>query len=128
MRRVKSNLSAAMLLALLAGCAGVQQAQVRIVKFEERAAPIVADACARFRRAEANPLLQLAVAGGAIAATAATGGVAGPVIAAVKSYGDAFCAGGPPAGDATTPEQQAAWLNGQVTAGLIEAAAKLSTR
>lgn len=87
----------------LAACAA-------LTAFEQRAAPVVAKACGVFHQAEASPLVQLAVAGGNIA----SGGVAGPVVASIRSFGDAFCAAGPPPGDATTPEQQASWLAGVV--------------
>lgn len=81
----------------------------------------IAAACDAFRRAEANPRVQLALAGGTIAANIASSGTAGPVIASLRAYGDRFCAEGPPAGDTTTTAERAAWL-ANVTAGLLSAA------
>ena len=110
---------------IVAGCTPAQEAavQTRLVAFEAKAAPVVANACARFHAAEVNPVVQLAVAGGTMAANIETAGAAGPIIASIKSYGDAFCALGPPAGDATTPAQQAAWLAGVAQQMLAKAAA-----
>lgn len=107
-------LRAAMMAApvLLFACAQVQQADQKVVAFEAKAAPVVASACAKYHTLESNPLVQLAVAGGSLAASAATGGVAGPVIASVKSFGDQFCAMGPPPGDTTSPVEQARCLYG----------------
>ena len=89
----------------LAGCAGLTAA---LVSFEQRAAPVVAQACTVFHNAEASPLVSLAIAGGNIA----SGGVAGPIVANIRAFGDEFCAAGPPVGDMTTPQEQAAWLYG----------------
>jgi hypothetical protein len=102
----------------LAACASVTAA---LVAFEQRAAPVITEACGVFHQAEANPLVQIAIAGGNIA----SGGVAGPIVASIRSFGDAFCAAGPPPGDATTPEQQAAWLAGIVDQMLTAAGVSL---
>lgn len=103
----------------LQGCTAVQRVQA----FEQRAAPVVVKACQYFRSAENSTAVQLALIGGTLAvdafATPAAGALVSKVAAAVQSYGDAFCANGPPAGIVTTPEQDAAWLNGQVTGQLI---------
>lgn len=101
------------ILSWLTGCA-------QVASFEQRAAPVVARACADFRKAEASPLIRAGVAAGSMIASAETGGVAGPAIGAAVQFGDAYCTNGPPAGDTTTPAQQAAWLAGvtqQVLAG-----------
>jgi hypothetical protein len=103
MRTLKFGLVGASLLAIVACTAAQQQS-----------------ACARFRQAEANPLVQLAVAGGTMAANVETAGAAGPIVASIKSFGDNYCRAGPPVGDTTTPVQQASWLDG-VTAKLLAA-------
>jgi hypothetical protein len=92
-----------------------------LVAFEQRAAPVVAKACADFHSAEMSPLVRLAIVGGNIA----SGGVAGPVVASIQSFGDAFCSAGPPPTDATTPEQQAAWLYGVIDRMLTAAGVSL---
>ena len=109
-------LAAASLLAL-ASCA-------QIAAFEQKAGPQIAQACALFRSAEADPAVQIALAAGATAGTIASGVPVGAIVAQIKSYGDAFCANGPPVGDATTPAQQAQWLAG-VTMQLLGAAGAL---
>jgi hypothetical protein len=91
----------------LAACAALT---AQLVAFEQRAAPVIVQACGVLHQAEASPLVKLAVAGGNIA----SGGVAGPIVASIESFGDAFCANGPPPTDVTTPEAQAAWLYGVV--------------
>jgi hypothetical protein len=94
----------------LAACA-------QIASFEQKAAPVIGQACATFHKAEANPLVHIALAGGTLVANIAapgSGTAIGAGVALVRSYGDKFCAEGPPAGDATTPDQQAAWLAGIV--------------
>lgn len=93
----------------------------QLAAFEKQAAPVIAQGCVDFHAAEADPLVQSAIAGGVLAASAATGGIAGPVVASLKGFGDAFCQAGPPAGDVTTPAQQAQWLAG-VTQQLLSAA------
>jgi hypothetical protein len=106
------------LVVALAGCAGLTAA---IARFEERADPVIQAACAGFRQAETSPLVRLALAGGTMAANAATGGAAGPIVALLHSYGDAYCSAGPPAGDTTTPMQQRNWLL-DVMKGMLETA------
>ena len=100
---MKKFLVATLIACSLAACA-------QVASFEQKAAPMVAEACATFRSAEADPLVQLALAGGSTAATAATGVPVGAAVALVQSYGDAFCSAGPPPGDATTAAQRVAWL------------------
>jgi hypothetical protein len=102
--------------------ADVQKVQTTVSNFEAKAAPVVANACAVFRQAEANPLVNIGVAAGTLAANAATGGAAGPIIADVRAFGDGFCANGPPAGDTTTAAQQATWLTSQVTNVMLQLA------
>lgn len=93
----------------------------QVMPYEQKAAAAITQACAMFHRAEADPLVQFALAGGATAATMATGVPVGAVVAGVRSYGDAFCANGPPVGDTTSPAQQAAWLIGVVNQMLAAA-------
>lgn len=93
----------------LASCA-------QLVAFEQRAAPIIAQACAQFHAAEANPLVHAAIVGGSIVSPRA-----GLIVAEIRSYGARYCAEGPPPTDTTTPPQQASWLAG-VTASLLSAA------
>lgn len=111
-------------LALCGALIGCGQLGAQVTAFEQKAAPQIAQACAMFHQAEADPMVQLALAGGTVAANVATGGAAGAAVALVKSYGDAFCSAGPPVGDATTPTQQAAWL-ADVTMKLLSAAGAL---
>lgn len=120
-----TRLAAALALVSLtiAGCQ-IAKFEAGLAKFEAKAAPVIANACARFRQAEASPLVQIAIAGGTLAANAATGGIAGPAVAAIRSYGDQFCANGPPAGDSTTAQQQADWLDGKITGVLVAAVGK----
>lgn len=99
----KLILTAALLPVLAVGCA-------QLAAFEQKAAPVIAQACAIFHRAEANPLVQIALAGGATAGTVASGLPVGAIVAEIREYGTAFCAKGPPASDPTTPDQQAIWL------------------
>ena len=106
----------------LAACTAAQQAQV--TAFEAKAAPVVAQACAKLHAVEANPLLQGGINIAVDAASGATGGVAGTAIGIVKGMGDAYCQNGPPAGDTTTPDQQAAWLLGQIIPPLAAPAAR----
>ena len=111
----------------LAACSNTQLAAVQtdVTTFEAKAAPVVANGCATFHAAEVNPLVQIGLGLGNSAASAATGGVAGPVLASLKSFGDQFCALGPPPATAATPAttdaQQASWLAG-VTSQLLGAA------
>lgn len=108
----------------LSACAGLpQQAPTAaIAAFEQTAGPQIAQACDVFHQAEANPLVQLAVAGGAIATDAAvTKGAASAGVALVKSYGSIFCQDGPPPGDTTSPAQQAVWL-ADIAAKMLAAA------
>lgn len=79
-----------------------------VTAFEQRAAPQIASACAQFHQAEADPLVQLALAGG----SAAGGPTVASTVASIKSFGDAFCLNGPPAGDTTSVAQQLVWLIG----------------
>ena len=53
----------------------------------------------------------------------ATSGIAGTAVGIVRGMGDAYCQNGPPAGDTTTPAQQAAWLLGQIVPPLNAAIA-----
>jgi hypothetical protein len=108
---------AAVSLLALASCS-------QVASFEQKAAPQIAQACALFHRAEADPAVQIALAAGTTAGTLALGVSVGAIVAQVRSYGAAFCANGPPVGDATTPAQQAAWLAG-VTMQLLGAAGAL---
>ena len=55
------------LVATLIACSLAACAQVAL--FEQKTAPVVAEACATFRSAEADPLVQLALAGGSTAAS-----------------------------------------------------------
>lgn len=112
--------------AVLSACTPAQEAaaNTKLIAFETKAAPVIARACAKFHDAEVNPVVQLAVAGGTTLADVETAGAAGPIIASIKSYGDQFCAAGPPAGDATTAAQQAAWLAGVAQQLLATAAAR----
>jgi len=105
---------------LAAGCAGITAA---VARFEERAGPAVARGCAEFHKAEASPLVQAAIAAGTIAGPsaprgaapgagfAATGGAAGIAVAAIRGFGERFCANGPPA-----------WIAGVARQLLAEAA------
>ncbi len=99
----------------LSACAELQKAQTAVQNFEAKAAPIVASACADFRRAEANPLVNAAIQGG----SAALG--IGSTVASIQSFGDGFCTSGPPATDTTAPAQQASWL-ADLTRKLLDAA------
>jgi hypothetical protein len=119
MRNRKPALAGVFALVLLAGCAGLTAA---IARFEERADPVIQAACAGFRQAETSPLVRLAIAGGTMAANVATSGAAGPVVALLRSYGDAYCREGPPAGDMTTSMQQREWLLNDVMKGMLDAA------
>jgi hypothetical protein len=92
------------------GVAFAATACTQVTAFEQKAAPEIAQACGAFHQAEANPLVQIALAAGSTAATAASGVPVGAVVSEIRSYGDAFCAAGPPVGDLTTPGQQAAWV------------------
>jgi hypothetical protein len=85
--------------------------------------PIVAEACQRFRSAEANPRVQLALG---IATTGANlAGFGGPaaIVTELRAYGSRFCSEGPPAGDMTSEPQRASWLT-TIAAGMVEAAIK----
>lgn len=97
----------------LAACTPAQ-----VARFDERAGPAIAQACAAFHKAEASPLVQLAVAGGSIANPAV-----GAALGWVKASGSRFCAEGPPAGDTTTTAERVAWLAG-VTEGMVRAATR----
>jgi hypothetical protein len=114
----KPALAGVFALVVLAGCAGLT---AKIARFEDRADPVIQAACIGFRAAETSPMVRLALAGGTLAANAATGGAAGPIVAALWSYGDAFCSAGPPAGDTTSPMQQRNWLL-DVMKGMLETA------
>jgi hypothetical protein len=107
---------------ILASCA-------QMTAFEAKAAPEIAQGCAVFHQAEASPLVQIGIGVGVAAANTAMGGVpaAGLAVSAVKGFGDAFCAAGPPIGDTTTPGQQASWLAG-VTQQMIGAALAASAK
>jgi len=118
----KPALAGVIAVALLAGCAGITAA---IARFEERAGPAIARGCAEFHKAEANPLVQLALAAGTMAGNAATGGAAGLAVAAIRGFGERFCALGPPEGDSTSPEERAAWIAG-IARQLIAEAAKVA--
>jgi hypothetical protein len=110
---------------LLAGCAGLE---AKLAAFEAKAAPAIARGCATFHAAEASPLVQMGIGLGTSAINVATGvPVAGLAVSAIKGFGDRFCAEGPPAGDASTPDQQAAWLAG-LPQQLVGAAEKLTGR
>lgn len=86
------------------------------VRFADRAEPVLAQGCAAFERAEASPLVQLAVAGGSIASPAA-----GTAVGVIKAFGNRFCIEGPPPGDTTSTAERAAWL-AKLTADLPKAA------
>ena len=108
----------------LAACSGLQttitadvgKVDTAVTTFESKAAPVVANACATLHATESNPLAQIGIGGVTVALNVASGGAAGPVLASLKAFGDGFCLNGPPAGDTTTPAQQAAWLLNQVVA------------
>lgn len=95
---------------LVAACTTAQ-----VATFESKAAPVVVGACSTLHSVESNPLLQGGInIGLAAASSGATGGVAGTAVEIVKGMGDAYCLNGPPAGDTTSPAQQAAWLLNQI--------------
>lgn len=85
----------------------------QMTALQDKVAPVVARACAEFRTAEADLVVQMALSAAQMAAGAYVPG-SGVATAAglkwVRSAGDKFCSSGPPAGDNTTPEQRAAWL------------------
>lgn len=110
MIRFSARITTITAIVILSGCAAIPTDKI-------------AAGCDAFRRAEASPTVQLALAAGTVGANFATGGVAGPVVASLRSYGARFCAEGPPAGDTTTEAERLAWLAG-VTKGLIDPAAK----
>lgn len=111
---MKSPFLAAGLLLALTGCGTQPQLGADVVAFEKKAAPVVAQACTKLHQVEANPLLQTGINLGVAAANGATSGIAGTAFGIVKGMGDAYCQNGPPVGDTTTPDQQAAWLLGQI--------------
>jgi hypothetical protein len=103
---------------------GVAACSAQVADFMQKAAPQIMQACTMFRQAEADPMVQLALAGGSTAATMVTGAPVGQIVAEIRSYGDAFCQSGPPMGDATTPAQQTEWL-ASVTMQMLSAAGAL---
>jgi len=102
---------------ILAGCTSAS-----IASFEATAAPKLVQACQVFRTAEQNPAVVTAVSAGSAAVSLTTGLPAGLAVSSIKSFGDQFCANGPPAGDTTTVAQQATWLQQQVTQQMLSAA------
>ena len=117
LKRIIRRALAGISLFALASCSAAQTTAVntQLAGFAAKAAPVVQGACTTLASAEANPLVQVALGVGNAAASAATGGVAGPVLASLKTFGDSFCANGPPAGDTSTPAAQASWLLGIVS-------------
>ncbi len=107
-----------MLIGALLAVAACAQLTATVVKFEQRAAPVIAKACDVFHQAEASPVVRIGLGIGG-----AANPLAGMTIEAVRSFGTQFCMVGPPPGDGTTPDQQAIWL-ADVTRRMIEAATK----
>lgn len=94
---------------------GAQQAALQV--------PPIAEGCARWRAAEADPRVRLALDAAKIAANVAGYGAAGTGLAWLQSSGDRFCTEGPPAGDVTADAQRYSWL-AKLTADLIAGAIK----
>lgn len=100
-----TRISAAVLIAAVAGCSSPSALDPAIVK-----------GCAEFRRVEASPLVQMAVVAAGIALPPAENAVG-----IIRAFGDKFCRDGAPAGDTTSTAQRVEWLAG-VTADLLKAA------
>lgn len=89
-----SIIAAAFIAAGFSGCSNDPAIGTAVTK----ASALVTEACASFQRTKVQLALDVA------ASLSST-------VGELKSYGDRFCAEGPPPGDATTPAQQASWLN-----------------
>lgn len=108
---------------MLSGCGGntlgtVAAVAVPAVQQAALQVPAIANACATWRQARANPAIQVALGIAGTAATIAGYGVAEAGLDWVRAAGDRFCSEGPPAGDATSTAQRLQWL-GTLTAKLL---------
>lgn len=111
---------------MLAGCGSMQGGDL-VQAIGQQAAlrsPEVAQGCAAFRSAEANPYVQAALRIGTAAANIAGFGGPAAIVTELQVYGARFCTEGPPAGDVTAAASRASWL-ANITLGMISAAAKV---